>query len=130
MDAFSQPQDKNLAAPHGGPHGLEPVQACDAQPQSSKVQSAGCTETWRWRRRFQQYWFRYLISFSLSHYFFFIGIAYDFPDSGGYGGNTTTAEACRKVLRSAELRERLVSLCPDLYKEAFRHSLFNDLVIL
>ena len=60
----------------------------------------------------------------------FKGIAYDFPDSGGYGGNTTTAEACRKVYRSTELRERLVSLCPDLYKEAFRQALFNDLVIL
>ena len=33
-------------------------------------------------------------------------------------------------MRSAELRERLVSLCPDLYKEAFRQALFNDLVIL
>ena len=60
----------------------------------------------------------------------FVGIAYDFPDSGGYGGNTTTAEACRKVYRSTELRERLVSLCPPLYQEAMRQLLLNDLTIL
>ena len=70
---------------------------------------------------------RSLFSFS---FFLIEGIAYDFPDSGGYGGNTTTAEACRKVYRSTELRERLVNLCPDLYKEAFRQLLFNDLIIL
>ena len=68
--------------------------------------------------------------FWIQIYFYFIGIAYDFPDSGGYGGNTTTSEACRKVYRSRELRERLVTLCPPFYKEAFRQALFNDLVIL
>ena len=59
-----------------------------------------------------------------------LGIAYDFPDSGGYGGNTTTSEACRKVYRSKELRGRLVKLCPLLYKSAFEKILFNDLILL
>ena len=58
------------------------------------------------------------------------GIAYDFPDSGGYGGNTTTSEACRKVYRSRELRERLVALCPPVHREAYRQLLLNDLTIL
>ena len=59
-----------------------------------------------------------------------IGIAYDFPDSNGYGGNTTTSEACRKFYRSSELRARLVDLCPALYRNAFQQILFNDLIIL
>ena len=60
----------------------------------------------------------------------FVGLAYDFPDSGGYGGNTTTAEAARKFYKSEVLRERLVSLCPDPYIESFRQILLNDLIIL
>ena len=63
-------------------------------------------------------------------YLIFTGIAYDFPDSNGYGGNTTTSEACRKFYRSSELRSRLVNLCPNLYKNAFEQILFNDLIIL
>ena len=62
--------------------------------------------------------------------YFHSGIAYDFPDSGGYGGNTTTSEACRKVYRSRELRERLVALCPQVYQIPFRQLLLNDLTIL
>ena len=58
------------------------------------------------------------------------GIAYDFPDSGGYGGNTTTSESCRKVYRSSELRGRLVDLCPPLYKAAFERIFFNDCILL
>ena len=58
------------------------------------------------------------------------GIAYDYPDSGGYGGNTTTSEACRKFYRSPELRARLVDLCPPLYKAAFDKILSNDYTIL
>ena len=60
----------------------------------------------------------------------YLGIAYDFPDSNGYGGNTTTSEACRKFYRSTELRGRLVDLCPPLYRNAFEQILFNDLIIL
>ena len=62
--------------------------------------------------------------------FMILGIAYDFPDSNGYGGNTTTSEACRKFYRSSELRGRLVDLCPPLYRNAFEQILFNDLIIL
>ena len=62
--------------------------------------------------------------------FFPSGIAYDFPDSGGFGGNTTTSEACRKFYHSQELRDRLVKLCPPLYRTAFATILFNDLLIL
>ena len=58
------------------------------------------------------------------------GIAYDFPASGGYGGNTTTSESARKVFKSKELRDRLVNLCPPLYKAAYEKILLNDLTIL
>ena len=58
------------------------------------------------------------------------GIAYDFPASGGYGGNTTTSESARKFFSSKELRDRLVHLCPPLYKAAYEKILFNDLTIL
>ena len=62
--------------------------------------------------------------------FLFAGIAYDFPDSGGRAGNTTTSEAARKVFMSKELRDRLVNLCPPLYKAAYEKILANDLTIL
>lgn len=58
------------------------------------------------------------------------GIAYDFPASGGYGGNTTTSESARKFFSSKELRDRLVNLCPPLYRAAYEKILFNDLIIL
>ena len=58
------------------------------------------------------------------------GIAYDFPDSNGYGGNTTTSQSCRKFYHSLELRSRLVKLCPPLFKLAYEKILFNDLIIL
>ena len=60
----------------------------------------------------------------------FEGVAYDFPASGGYGGNTTTSESARKVFKSKELRDRLVNLCPPLYKAAYEKILLNDLLIL
>ena len=62
--------------------------------------------------------------------YFFAGIAYDYPDSGGRAGNTTTSEAARKVFMSKELRDRLVNLCPLLYKAAYEKILVNDLIIL
>ena len=46
--------------------------------------------------------------------------------SGGYGGNTTTAESARKVYKTVEIRERLVALCPDHYKFTFSQILFNS----
>ena len=59
-----------------------------------------------------------------------IGIAFNMPTNGGSGGNTTTAEAARKVYQTPELRERLVALCPDQYKFVFGQILFNTNLIL
>jgi hypothetical protein len=57
-------------------------------------------------------------------------VAYAFPDSKGFGGNTTTAQLARKVFHSEELRGRLVNLCPEIYKQAMSRILFNDLILL
>ena len=59
-----------------------------------------------------------------------IGIAFNMPTNGGSGGNTTTAEAARKVYQTPELRDRLVALCPDQYKFVFGEILFNTNLIL
>ena len=63
-------------------------------------------------------------------YKIFLGIAYDYPDSGGHGGNTTTGEAARKVFGSKELRSRLTKLCPREQRRKYERLLFNDNVIL
>ena len=59
-----------------------------------------------------------------------IGIAFNMPTNGGSGGNTTTAEAARKVYQTPELRDRLVALCPEQYKFVFGEILFNTNLIL
>ena len=58
------------------------------------------------------------------------GIAFNMPTNGGSGGNTTTAEAARKVYQTPELRDRLVALCPDQHKFVFSEILFNTNLIL
>ena len=60
----------------------------------------------------------------------FLGVAYAFPDARGFGGNTTTAQIARKTLSSPVLRQRLVDLCPDVYRQAMEQILLNDLTIL
>ena len=62
--------------------------------------------------------------------FFALGVAYAFPDSKGFGGNTTTAQLARKVFHSEELRGRLVKLCPRIYQQTMARILFNDLILL
>ena len=59
-----------------------------------------------------------------------LGVAYAFPDSKGFGGNTTTAQLARKVFHSEELRGRMVNLCPEIYKQAMSRILFNDVILL
>ena len=46
--------------------------------------------------------------------------------SGGSGGNTTTADAARKVYRMPDLRSRLVDLCPPEHKFVFEEILFHS----
>ena len=46
--------------------------------------------------------------------------------SGGSGGNTTSAEAARKVYWNAEIRDRLVNLCPPQFKFLFDKILFTS----
>ena len=58
------------------------------------------------------------------------GVAYGFPDAKGFGGTTTTGEVARKIFKSEILRERIVQLCPELYRPAMRRILFNDLILL
>ena len=58
------------------------------------------------------------------------GVAYGFPDARGLGGNTTTAEMCRKMFLSRNLRMRIVSLCPELYRPAMERILFNEMILL
>ena len=58
------------------------------------------------------------------------GIAFNMPTNGGSGGNTTTAEATRKVYQTPELRDRFVALCPDQHKFVFSEILFNTNLIL
>ena len=58
------------------------------------------------------------------------GIAYSYPDAKGLGGNTTTAGVARKFFNSEVLRQRVVDLCPMLYREAMQRILFNDLILL
>lgn len=62
--------------------------------------------------------------------FLFLGVAYEFPDSSGHGGTTTTSEDARKVFGSTELRQRLVNMAPDAYKAAYDEILFNDYILL
>ena len=59
-----------------------------------------------------------------------IGIAYSYPDAKGLGGNTTTAGVARKFFFSEVLRQRVVDLCPMLFREAMKKILFNDLILL
>ena len=54
-----------------------------------------------------------------------IGIAFNMPTNGESGGNTTTAEAARKVYQTPELRDRLVAPCPGQYKFVFGEILFQ-----
>ena len=58
------------------------------------------------------------------------GVAYGFPDARGLGGNTTTAELCRKMFMSRNLRMRMVNLCPELYRPAMEQILFNEMILL
>ena len=58
------------------------------------------------------------------------GVAYGFPDARGLGGNTTTAELCRKMFLSGNLRKRMVNLCPQLYRPAMEQILFNEMILL
>jgi hypothetical protein len=39
--------------------------------------------------------------------------------NGGSGGCTTTAEASRKVYRDANMRARLVEMCPEPYRAVY-----------
>ena len=52
------------------------------------------------------------------------------PTSGGSGGCTTTAAAARKFYSSAELRDRVVALCPPekvfVFEEILVHSKFEN----
>ena len=45
--------------------------------------------------------------------------------SGGSGGSTTIAEACRKFYSDPEMRERLVLLCPEDKRDVLRQILTN-----
>ena len=59
-----------------------------------------------------------------------IGISYAMPTNGGSGGCTTTAAAARKFYSSAELRDRVVALCPPekvfVFEEILVHSKFEN----
>ena len=61
-----------------------------------------------------------------------IGIKYNFPDVGGFGGNSTTGHEARKFFRSRELRERMVEMYPGqgAEKDVFREFLENDSMIM
>lgn len=54
------------------------------------------------------------------------GIAYNMATSGGSGGNTTTAEAARKVYKMPEIRDRLVELCPPRHKFVYDEIITNS----
>ena len=47
------------------------------------------------------------------------------PTSGGRPGTSTTAETCRKVFSTEELRYRLIDLCPQPYKLQFGEIIFD-----
>ena len=44
--------------------------------------------------------------------------------SGGTGGNTTTGQSARLFYQNPDVRERLVELCPQEFRETFREILF------
>ena len=45
-------------------------------------------------------------------------------------GNTTTGNVARKILWEPEMRERLVQLAPEEFRDNFKQSLENDALIL
>ena len=48
----------------------------------------------------------------------------------GFGGTTTTGELARKIYGSEALRNRIVQLCPVIYRPAMAQILFNDFILL
>ena len=57
-------------------------------------------------------------------YILWSGLAYNMATSGGTGGNTTTGQSARLFYQNPDVRERLVELCPQEFRETFREILF------